>query len=101
MVDTGTVQRLFIKAYNQMMRNRGQVIADCETMHRGLMDFETLDAKVECQTEETQVVAELVKAAIKENTSTAQSQEAYLKKYDTLTKRYEAEAKELERLQNL
>ena len=47
------------------------------------------------------MVAELVKAAVKENASTAQSQEAYLKKYDALTKRYEAAAAELERLQNL
>ena len=51
--------------------------------------------------EETQVVAELVKAAVKENASTAQSQEAYLRKYEALTERYEKAAAELERLQNL
>ena len=33
--------------------------------------------------------------------TTAQSQEAYLKKYEALTKRYETAAVELERLQNL
>ena len=47
------------------------------------------------------VVAELVKAAVKENASTAQSQEAYLRKYEALTERYEKAAAELERLQNL
>lgn len=51
--------------------------------------------------EETQVVAELVKAAVKENASTAQSQEAYLKKYEALVKRYEMAVAELERLQSL
>ena len=40
-------------------------------------------------------------AAVKENASTAQSQEAYLKKYEALTERYEKEAAELERLQSL
>ena len=35
------------------------------------------------------------------NASTAQSQEAYLKKYEALTERYEKAAAELERLQNL
>ena len=65
------------------------------------MDFSTLDAGIERQLEETQVVAELVKAAVKENASTVQSQEAYLKKYEALVKRYETATAELERLQSL
>ena len=100
-VDTDTVRRLFIKAYNQMMEKRTQIIEDCELMRKKLTDFNSLDADIERQLEETQVVAELVKAAVKENATTAQSQEAYLKKYDALTKRYETAAAELERLQNL
>ena len=96
-VDTETVQRLFIQAYNRMMENREQIIKDCETMRRALTDFAELDAEIE----ETQVVAELIKAVVKENASTAQSQEAYLKKYEALTERYKKAATELERLQNL
>ena len=100
-VDTETVQRLFIKAYNQMMGNRKQIIEDCEIMRKTLTDFKSLDADIERQFEETQIVAELVKAAVKENAVTAQSQEAYLEKYEALTQRYETAAAELERLQNL
>lgn len=100
-VDTETVQRLFIKAYNLMMQDRVQIIKDIEAWRQRLMDFGTLDADIERQLEETQVVAELVKAAVKENASTAQSQEAYLKKYEALTERYEKAAAELERLQAL
>ena len=70
-------------------------------MRKKLTDFKSLDADIERQLEETQVVSELVKAAVKENATTAQSQEAYLKKYEALTKRYETAAAELERLQNL
>lgn len=58
-----------------------------------------MDAEIERQLEETQVIAEMVKTAVKENASTAQSQEAYLKKYEALTERYEKAAAELERLQ--
>ena len=68
---------------------------------RELTNFEALDADIERQREEVQVVAELTKAAVKENASTAQSQDAYLKKYNALTERYEKAATELERLQNL
>ena len=100
-VDTETVQQPFIKAYNQMIGNRKQIIEDCELMRKKLTDFKSLDADIERQFEETQIVAELVKAAVKDNAVTAQSQEAYLKKYEALTKRYETAAAELERLQNL
>lgn len=100
-VDTETVHQLFITAYNQLMGNRKQIVADCELMRKRVTDFTELDAEIERQAEETEVVAELVKATVKENASTAQSQEAYLKKYDALTKRYDAAATELERLQNL
>ena len=58
-------------------------------MRRALTDFAALDAEIERQLEETQVVAELVKVAVKENASTAQSHEAYLKKFEALTGRYE------------
>ena len=100
-VDTETVQRLFVEAYNQLMQNRKQVVEDCELMRRLLTNHEALDADIERQKEETQIVEELVGALVKENAATAQSQEAYLKKYDALTKRYEAATAELERLQSL
>lgn len=100
-VDTETVQRLFIKAYNQMMCDRQQIVNDCEAMRRTLTDFKSLDDDVERQLEETQVIAELVKAIVKENATTAQSQETYIKKYEALTKRYDTAAAELKRLKEL
>ena len=100
-MDTETIQQLFIKAYNLMMQDRVQIIKEIEAWRQKLMDFGTLDANIERQLEETQVIAELVKVAVKENASTAQSQEAYLKKYEALTERYEKAAAELERLQSL
>lgn len=100
-VDTETVQRLFIQAYNQLMQNRPQIIKDCEEWRRVLIDFTSLDEEIARQTEEAEIVAELVKAAVKENASTALSQEVYIQKYETLTRRYEAAAAELDRLQGI
>mgnify|MGYP001042862384 CR=1 FL=1 len=97
---TETIQDMFIRAYNQMMSNRPQIIADCELMRKSLTDFAALDAEIVRQTEETEVVAELVRAAVRENAATAQSQEEYMKKYDSLRKRYEKAAAELDRLQS-
>lgn len=70
-------------------------------MRKALVHLPELDAQIERQLEETQVVAELVKAAVQENASTAQSQEVYLQKYEALTKRYEAAVTELERLKEI
>lgn len=67
-------------------------------MRRSLTDYAALDTEIARQLEETEVVAELVKAVVKENASTAQSQEEYLKKYDSLNKRYEDAVGALEKL---
>ena len=77
-------------AYNRLMSNRKQILEDCELMRRSLTDFDALDTQIEQLTEEAKVVEELVRAVVKENASTAQSQEAYLKRYETLTRQYEA-----------
>ena len=100
-VDEETVRRAFIVAYNQLMRDRRQIVVDCELMRKALVHLPELDAQIERQLEETQVVAELVKAAVQENASTAQLQEVYLQKYEALTKRYEAAVTELERLKEI
>ena len=88
---------MFIQAYNQMMENRTQVIADCELMRRTLADSSDLDAEIARLSEECEIVAELVRSLVKENSSTAQSQEEYLKKYDSLNKRYADSVCELEK----
>lgn len=95
-----TIQMMFLDAYNTFMGNRDQVLDDCELMRKALVDFTGLDAEIEKQYEEVEVIAELVKSLVKENASTPQSQDEYIKKYNNLSKRYEEEYKKLENLQN-
>lgn len=100
-LDTETIRRMFRTAYNQLMGNRAELIADCQQMRKELVDFAALDGEIAKQQEETQLIAKLVQEVVKENASAARSQEAYRQKYETLTERYEAAMAELERLQNL
>ena len=95
---TEAIQEMFIRAYNQMMGNLSQIIADCELMRKSLMDFSALDTEIDRQTKETEIVAEMVRAAVRENAATAQSQEEYMRKYDSLRSRYKDATAELERL---
>lgn len=98
-LQTETIQQMFITAYNRLMSNRKQILEDCELMRRSLTDFDALDTQIEQLTEEAKMVEELVRAVVKENASTAQSQEAYLKRYETLTRQYDTVTGDLERLQ--
>src|SRR5690606_25196019 len=39
----GTIQMMFLNAYNTFMGNRDQVVEDCEMMRKALVDFKKLD----------------------------------------------------------
>lgn len=97
-LDTETIQQKFLLAYNQLMGNRAGVIADCTQIRRKVSDCAALDAEIEKLTEEINIVAEMVKACVKENASSAQSQAEYSKKYNSLVKRYEKTAFRLDSL---
>ena len=88
-LDAETIQQKFLIAYDRLMKNRDSVIADCELMRKVLSDTSALDTEISGLNEEIDVVAELVKACIKENATTAQSQEEYAKRYNGLLARYE------------
>lgn len=86
---TEAIQQMFLRAYNQLMGNRAQVIQACEVMCSVVGDCSKLDSEIDALNEEIQVVAELVSQGIKENATTQQSQEEYNKKYNRLVSRYE------------
>ena len=93
-----TIQSMFLTAYNRLMETRDSVIADCEMMREMRTDFTTIDAEINQWQEELAVIAELVKACISENASTAKAQEEYEKKYNSLAARYEEATKTLDGL---
>lgn len=92
------IQMMFLNAYNAFMGNREQVLEDCELMRTVLVDFTVLDAEIEKQYEEIEVIAERVKHLVKDNASTPQSQDEYVKKYNKLSERYEEEYLKLEKI---
>jgi len=89
---------MFLDAYNTFMGNREKVIEDCEMMRSVLVDFKKIDNQIVKQQEEVEMIAEYVRGIVKENASTPQSQDDYIKKYESLSKRYEEEYRKLENL---
>lgn len=97
-LDTETIQQKFLFAYNQLMQNRDGVINDCNQIRQLVSDCTALDAEIDKLTEEIEVLAEMVKACVKENAASVQSQEEYTKKYNALVKRYEKTSARLDAL---
>ena len=90
---------MFLNVYNRFIGNREQVLEGCELMRKVIVDFTELDKKIEKQNDEIEMVAERVRGIVKENASTLQSQDDNIKKYESLSKRYEEEYRKLENLQ--
>jgi DNA invertase Pin-like site-specific DNA recombinase len=88
----------FLKAYNELMGNREQVIADCRLMLEMLADHSKLDAQIAKANEEIALVSGLVSACVHSNAEKAQSQDAFKKQYNSLVDRHQKAIARLEKL---
>ena len=92
------IKAMFLKAYNQLMGNREQVIGDCRLMLEMLADHSKLDAQIAKANQEITLVSGLVSACVHENAEKAQDQDAFNKRYNSLVDRHQ---KAIERLDKL
>lgn len=98
-LDEAEVKTRFIIAFNNLWQARTKLIDDCRLIQNTLTDCTALDAQITELLEEIEVVAELTKRCIAENSSNAQSQEEYNKKYNGYVERYEKAKAKVERFQ--
>ena len=97
-LESGTVRRMFLQAYRQLMEKRGQILEDCTLIRQSLTNLRDLDTAIATQVEEAEIVAELVRTAVKKNASSDESEGAFRKSYEELCMRYEKATQELNRL---
>ena len=88
----------FLKAYNELMGNREQVIADCRLMLEMLSDHLKLDAQITKANEEIALVSGLVSACVHENAEKAIDQDAFNNHYNSLVNRHQKAMSQLEKL---
>ena len=79
----------FLEAFNQLIPDRERLLEDCRIMQETLTDTSELDSQIEKLDEEMEVVTELIRKCIEENSTKAQNQGDYMKKYSGLVGRYE------------
>lgn len=90
------VKEMFVRAYNETMKDKASVIEDTEAVIEMLTNTDEVDRRIASLTSEIEIVSELVKKLIRENSSTAQSQDDYQTKYNELSSRYDEAKKDLE-----
>lgn len=94
------VKDAFVDAYNLLSKNKKSIIEDSKMMIELITSTADLDELMISQQEEVNMIVERVNTLVKENASTAQSQDEYQKKYEVLSKRFEEENLKLTNLQN-
>lgn len=89
------IKSSFINAYNILSKNKKRLIEDCISMIDIVSNTAELDEKITIQQEEVNMIVDRVNTIVRENASTAQSQEEYQKRYDALSKRFVEENNKL------
>ncbi len=86
-------------SFNALVSDKERLLDECRTMQAVLTDTGSLDSEIAALLSEMEVVAELTKRCIEENSTTAQNQSTYLERYNGLAERYETAKAKLEKLQ--
>lgn len=94
------VKAAFIRAMNDMIEDKNDLILEYKQIIRQLTDCVTLDLDAKRQTEETDIVAELIRKSVAENAASLQDQEAYLERYQGLKARNEAATQRLKQIED-
>ena len=80
---------LFISAYNQLVTEKKEIIANAEIIRKTLCVTDALETEKEKLEEEMTVIVEMTQNIVAENARIAQDQDEYQKRYDSLVKRYD------------
>lgn len=92
------IKALFITAYNKLISEKKEIIANAEVIRKTLCTTNTMLAKKQRLEDEILVLVEMTQNLVAENARVAQDQEEYQKRYDGLVQRYETTKKEYDEL---
>lgn len=87
-----------MNALNAIIDSKDTILEDCRLMQSTLTDCTGIDKEIQTLLEEIEVVTELTKRCIAENSQTAQNQEEYAARYNGFVERYEKAKVQLEQL---
>ena len=83
------IKELFLRAFSRLMADREHILEDIRLVQATLCDCTELDAQQTALAEEMEIISELIRQCIEENTVKVQNQTEYLERYERHTQRYE------------
>ena len=94
------IKQSFIKAFNDLINNKEEVINDCEKTILDLTSSNKLENSISKLQDEIDVVVGLMRRLIYENSRKAINQDEYNNKYNSYTEKYEKLRNELSKLED-
>ena len=95
-----SVNERFIKAYNQVMLNKTELIEDTYELVTVLTDTSDVDGKIVNLNSEISDIELLIEGMIKDNTSRIQNQDEYVERYNGHLEKYQTLKKQLDEVLN-
>ena len=92
------IKELFVRAYNEMFKDKNSIIRDFEEIEEVVFDTSELEAEQTRLHIEINDIAKAVENCIALNAHVAQNQEEYRQHYDSLVKKYETVSEELQKV---
>jgi len=84
------IKAVFVSAFNQLVSERKEIIANAELIRRALCVTDALQEEKRRLEDEMSVLVEMTQNIVAENARIAQDQEEYQKRYDGMVGRYDA-----------
>lgn len=83
------IKAAFVSAYNKLVTEKKEIIANAELIRRTLCVTDSLLAEKKQLEDEMSIVVEMTQSIVEENARVAQNQEEYQKRYNALVERYD------------
>jgi len=96
-----TIKERFVAAVNSIVDDKNAVLEDCRIMRDVASDCTVIDAELTALLQEIEVVTELTRRCIDENSRTAQDQTEFEVRYNGYVERYEKASSRIIELQTL
>ena len=84
-IDEDTIKQGFLKAYNQLLTDKGSVLSLCEMLLRAFSDCSDLDTKMSVLDDEEKQITKNIREMVVINSRTVQKQPEYTLEYQSLS----------------
>ena len=83
------IKKEFVKAFNNLIENKEEVIKDAESTILSLTDTKDIDDQTSSLKKEMDVIVGLMRSLVRENSRKAMNQDEYNRKYDAYAEKYD------------